>query len=165
VKGRGRNVDKGEHPGGEWFEGPDPVTGERGLRFGCTMCGNCCSGPEGYVLVSDAEGRALAARLGVTHAEFLERYTHLTSKGRSLTEKRTDAGNDCVFLDRETIPGKAICSVYDDRPEQCRTWPFWPSVVGTRLSWQRHKQVCPGMDKGTLVPPEQIRILRDRFSI
>jgi hypothetical protein len=33
---------------------PIPRPGTIGLRFKCTMCGNCCTGPEGYVLVTDA---------------------------------------------------------------------------------------------------------------
>jgi len=129
------------------------------------MCGNCCSGPEGYVLVSDAECVALAARIGLAIEEFQTRYTHLMAHGRSLIEKVSHAGNDCVFLDRESIPGKAICGVYEDRPGQCRTWPFWPSVVSTRAAWERAKRICPGMDKGTLVPVEEVRIRRDAVRI
>src|ERR1043165_1278854 len=111
----------------EWFALPDPEHGRdgTGLRFSCTMCGNCCSGPEGYVLVTDAEIAALARRLGLPEAAFLERYTHKTREGRSLKEKRTEHGLDCIFLDREKVPGKAVCGVYEDRPTQCRTWPFW----------------------------------------
>lgn len=151
----------------EWFAVPDPESGRdgRGLRFTCTMCGNCCSGPEGYVLVDDAEAEALARRLGISAAEFVEKYTHNTSEGRSLTEKRSAGGLDCVFLDRESIPGKAVCGVYEDRPAQCRTWPFWPSVIKTRAAWERARRTCPGMDKGKLHTVVQIRIARDSFNI
>jgi Fe-S-cluster containining protein len=151
----------------EWFAAPDPAAGreEAGLRFSCTMCGHCCSGPEGYVLVSDDEAAAMARRLNLGVDEFLTRYTRLTSKGRSLTERRTEAGLDCIFLDRTTIPGKAICGVYEDRPVQCRTWPFWPSNLRSRAAWERAKRVCPGMDKGTHYTPVQIRIARDAIHI
>lgn len=145
----------------EWFDQHiDPQTGEPGLRFGCTMCGNCCTGPEGFVLVNDAEVSALATRLGITDAEFVERFTHITSRGRSLTERLTEHGNDCVFLDRTKIPGRAVCGVYEDRPRQCRTWPFWTSVIRSRESWERARRVCPGIGSGTLVRPDQIRIQR-----
>lgn len=145
----------------EWFDEKryEPEAGS-GLRFSCTMCGNCCSGPEGYVLVDDAECDALARRLGIATAEFIERYTTMMARGRSLTERLTSHGNDCVFLDRDRVPGKAVCGVYEDRPRQCRTWPFWTSVVQSPAAWERAKRVCPGIDQGNIVRPEQIRISR-----
>lgn len=151
----------------EWFAQPDPDHGRdgTGLRFSCTMCGNCCSGPEGYVLVTEAEIAGLAARLKITPAEFAAQYTHMTSEGRSLREKRSDAGLDCVFLDRSKIPGKAVCGVYEDRPVQCRTWPFWPSVIKSRRTWEMAKRVCPGMDQGKKYDLVQIRVARDSFDI
>lgn len=129
------------------------------------MCGNCCTGPEGYVLISEGEAQGLAARLGLSHADFLERYTHKTSQGRSLKERRTEFGYDCIFLDREKIPGKAVCGVYEDRPAQCRTWPFWKSNLTSRGAWERAKRTCPGMDKGKLYTVQQIRVQRDVIDI
>jgi uncharacterized protein len=151
----------------EWFAVPDPQRGRdgTGLRFSCTMCGNCCSGPEGYVLVSDDEAAALAGRLGIPLERFWAEYTRDTSAGRSLAERRTEHGLDCIFLDRATIPGKAICGVYQQRPAQCRTWPFWPSNLRTAAAWERAKRVCPGMDKGTLHTLVQIRVARDAVRI
>jgi uncharacterized protein len=146
-------------PGAEWF-----AQGE-GLSFQCTLCGNCCTGPEGYVLVSDSEAAALAGRLGLSVAEFLGRYTHETSRGRSLIETKSEFGYDCVFLDREKVPGKAVCGVYEDRPAQCRTWPFWKSNLGSRWAWERATQTCPGMDKGKVYTVQQIRVLRDSVDI
>lgn len=156
-------------PRQEWFDrprpGPDGRGTEVGLRFGCTMCGNCCTGPEGYVLYTPEEGRALAARLGISDDEFVREYTKETFLGRSLREKTTPWGLDCVFLDREKVPGKAVCGVYEDRPAQCRTWPFWSSMLRSEANWIAAKRTCPGLDRGKLVPPQQIRILRSRVEI
>lgn len=149
-------------PAADWFEDPDAVSGTPGLRFRCTMCGNCCTGPEGYVHLSDEEISSLAARFHISSAEFLRDYTRDTIFGRSLKERATAHGLDCIFLDRETIPGKAVCGVYEDRPEQCRTWPFWPSIVASRHTWTQAKRTCPGIDTGPVIPPDQIRIQRDR---
>lgn len=154
----------------EWFDrrGPragsrDAEGGDEGLRFACTLCGRCCSGAPGYVSFTEAEAEAIAARLGLTIQAFMERYTQMTSAGLSLTEKVTEHGLDCVFLDRETVPGKAVCGIYEDRPMQCRTWPFWGSVVGTEHAWRRAGADCPGIDRGQrVIPPEEIRIQRAR---
>ncbi len=150
---------------GEWFTQPDSPEGGKGLRFSCTMCGNCCTGVPGYVLVTDAEVAAMAKRLNLSEAAFIEQYTRILPEGRSLNETRTEHGYDCVFLDRDTIPGKAVCGLYEDRPVQCKTWPFWPSLVRSRTAWHEASKGCPGMNKGKLVPVQQIRIQRDAITI
>ena len=134
-----------------------------GLRFECTQCGNCCTGPPGMVWFTPEEGRRIAERLGLGEREFLRRYARAIDGRLSLTERRTEHGMDCVFLDRESVPGKAVCSIYETRPTQCRTWPFWPENLGTPQTWAAVKRdtPCPGMGRGALVPIEAIRIQRD----
>ena len=153
----------------EWFARPDSPEHGQGLRFSCTMCGNCCSGPSGFVLLNDDETRGLADHLGLTEEEFIGRDTHMLPIGRSLIEKpapeganasRGGGGYDCVFLDRTTIPGKAVCGVYNHRPRQCRTWPFWNSTLHSPGAWHRASRTCPGIDKGPLHSLVQIRISR-----
>ncbi len=141
----------------EWYD--------EGLRFGCTQCGNCCTGPPGYVWFNEEEGRALAQRIGVSEREFYRRFARREDDGRwTLIERETEHGHDCIFLDRTTAPGKAVCGVYEARPAQCRTWPFWPENLRTPRTWHSVKRntPCPGMDRGQLVPIEAIRIQRDR---
>ncbi len=145
-----------------WFEKPDPTgdtrSGERGLRFSCTQCGACCTGPSGYVKFTPADAESIARRLGLTPDAFIERYTTDTPAGRSFTERRTEHGYDCVFLDRETIPGRAVCSVYEDRPRQCRTWPFWDGNLRSPSHWKAAGRTCPGIDTGRLHAPASIRL-------
>ena len=153
----------------EWFDKPDPTgktdTGEIGLRFTCTQCGNCCTGPSGFVLFTDAEAQAMGKELGVTRDEFLKEYTRDTLVGRSLKEVEVDGyGFDCVFLTRDDS-GKTGCSVYGSRPEQCRTWPFWKSNLRGKRSWNGESRGCPGMDTGELHTPTHIRITRERVEI
>ncbi|RMH27311.1 MAG: YkgJ family cysteine cluster protein [Planctomycetota bacterium] len=133
-----------------------------GLRFECTRCGACCTGPPGFVLFTDDEAEEIAARLGVTVAEFLDRYTRDTPAGRSLAERQTEFGFDCVFLDRESEPGLAVCSIHDLRPTQCRTFPFWPENLRSESAWRRIGRECEGVGRGALVPIEAIRIQRDQ---
>jgi uncharacterized protein len=122
---------------------------EAGLRFECTQCGDCCTGAPGYVWVNREEIAALAARVGIEIGEFEKRYVRSVGIRKSLVEH---ANGDCVFFDGE----KRKCTVYEARPRQCRTWPFWESNVRTPEAWQETCQVCPGSGKGKLVSSEQI---------
>ncbi len=114
-----------------------------GLRFECTRCGNCCSGTPGTVRVSDSEIEALARHVSLGVDEFRAVYTRPLRKGGiSLREKRNQ---ECVFFDR-----KRGCTVYEQRPRQCRTWPFWHGVVETPDRWSEEAEECPGMNRGKL---------------
>jgi len=119
-----------------------------GLRFECTRCGHCCTGEPGYVWVNDEELAALAERLGEPVEQVVALYTKQGRRGRSLREK---ADGDCVFYDRT-----AGCTVYEVRPRQCRTWPFWHSNVETPAAWEKTRAVCPGSGQGELIPAEEI---------
>lgn len=131
-----------------------------GLRFSCTQCGDCCTGPPGYVWVDETEAKNIADYLNISIAKFHNLYTHKASGKTTLNERPADTGYDCVFLGR-SVNGKATCSIYPARPVQCRTWPFWPDNIQTKQAWQQTRNVCPGSGKGPLVPVERIRILRD----
>lgn len=122
-----------------------------GLRFACTRCGGCCRGA-GTVRVSDAEIEALARRLELEPREFRAAYTRKLRGGeRSLREKRN---RDCIFYHRSSG-----CSVYQDRPRQCRTWPFWRSVVHSEERWDEEARSCPGMNRGTLRSASEVAAL------
>lgn len=138
-----------------------------GLRFSCTQCGNCCSGPSGFVWFSDEEAVAMAEHLGLESVEaFRAMYAHQIEDRWSLAEVRSDRGYDCIFL-RWTPEGKSLCSIYEVRPAQCRTWPFWPENLRSfRTYVSQAARRCPGTTRGlegqgTFYPIEKIRILRD----
>ncbi len=137
-----------------------------GLRFTCTQCGNCCTGPPGYVWFNDAELERMAEHLGIPRQAFLEQYARPIYGRWSLDEVKTVHGYDCVLLERDPETGHGRCSVYPARPTQCRTWPFWPENLKSPRSWRRAARGCPGMAKGLegegkLYPVEHIRIQRD----
>ena len=60
-----------------------------GLRFGCTQCGNCCTGPPGYVWFNEEEGRAMAAALSLSESEFYKRHARREGSRWSLREVKT----------------------------------------------------------------------------
>lgn len=132
-----------------------------GLSFKCTQCGNCCTGPAGVVWFTEAEGEKMAEHLGLTKPVFLEKYAEKRYGKWTLKEMiHPDRGHDCVFLRFERGTGKALCSIYPVRPMQCGTWPWWPSNLESKRTWEKAKKRCPGMRKGgEFFPVEQIRVI------
>lgn len=129
---------------GAWYAG--------GLRFACRFpeCCDCCSGKRGpgYVWVSAEEAGKLAALLGLSPAEFEQRFLRRVDARFSLVEKPNE---DCIFLE-----GKA-CTVYAARPAQCRTYPFWEEVLRSQAAWQHEAAHCPGIhENAEQVPAEEI---------
>ena len=54
-----------------------------------------------------------------------------------------------------------MCAIYEDRPAQCKSWPFWREMLRSRDNWVRAKGMCPGLDSGRLFTPVEIRVVRD----
>ncbi|MFO8101792.1 MAG: YkgJ family cysteine cluster protein [Dehalococcoidia bacterium] len=120
-----------------------------GLYFECQRCGNCCSGFPGYVWVSEEETRQIAEYLGMEEAEFRRRYTtEVKGRGTCLIEREN---YDCVFYN----PSSG-CVIYEYRPRQCRTWPFWRENLASPQAWAKTTEKCPGIGQGRLYSLEEI---------
>lgn len=139
-----------------------------GLAFSCTQCGNCCTGPSGYVWISDEEIDRLSEHLGLSRDETLKRYCRKLQGRISLKEKREGKDYPCIFLTTVDQPmpdgttrSKRTCAIYPVRPLQCRTWPFWEGNLASDDDWERASRKCPGIDKGKKYTLQQIHALRD----
>jgi Fe-S-cluster containining protein len=44
---------------------------------------------------------------------------------------------------------KKVCSVYDVRPLQCRTWPFWDGLLSSKKAWDEAGKRCHGINQGS----------------
>ena len=130
------------------------------MSFECTQCGNCCTGPTGFVWFTPDEAQKMADYLDIALDEFHEKYSRKLFNRRTLTEIKIARGKyDCVFLTRDADTGKTGCSIYPVRPAQCRTWPFWESNLESPETWEQAAATCPGMRRDTnFVPIEEIRI-------
>ena len=122
-----------------------------GLRFECTGCGLCCTQRGGYahVYVSTAEVADLATLLEMTPGKFRRRHTFVDELGWRQLRFRDGA---CTFLD----PATNRCTVYTARPVQCRTFPYWPEMIGPSGWRQGAKALCEGMGRGAVVPREDV---------
>lgn len=116
---------------------PEPWYKE-GLRFGCTQCGQCCTGSPGYVWLDEKEIEGIAKYLKISRELFISRYTRRVGDRLALLEHpRT---YDCVFLkDRK-------CQVYGERPRQCRTFPWWPEHLQSAKNWEEVRERCEGVN-------------------
>ncbi len=128
---------------------------DKGLRFECTQCGNCCknSGGYDYVYLTDHDVVAIAQHLDLTPAAFVQRHCVLED-GWVILRMDEPA---CAFLTEDNR-----CSIYPVRPKQCATWPFWEENL-ERATWEGPvTERCPGIGKGDLVPATEVeRIARE----
>jgi hypothetical protein len=122
-----------------------------GLRFQCQGEGKCCvsRGKYGYVYLSFNDRRRLAAHFKLTTSEFTARYTEKEDGLYQLKYK----DRDCPFLQEN------LCAVYEARPWQCRTWPFWPENMNTEIWGNEVASWCPGVGKGRLYTAEEIEAI------
>ena len=88
----------------------------------CETCeGNCCIGESGYVWVTPAEIKAIAAHLGLGEEVFRAKHLRKVGYRYSLKENKLGESYECAFFDKN----KRQCSIYEVRPSQCRSFPFW----------------------------------------
>lgn len=126
---------------------------ENGLKFECQGSGNCCTshGEFGFVFLTLEDRRRFAKHLGLSTAAFTKTYCDLKDGVWHLKEDPKNP--DCMFLKNKR------CSVYEARPTQCRTWPFWPEVMNPK-SWQSEvASFCPGIGKGRLWSKTEIETI------
>lgn len=129
-----------------------------GLQFECTQCGDCCSGSPGYVWVDHDEIAAMADQMDMDVETFSGKFIRQVGGNYSLIEY---PDGDCILLD----PVTRKCTVYDARPTQCQTWPFWDSNLKKPKDWDETCRVCPGAGKGRLYALDQIEVQRKKKSV
>lgn len=130
----------------------------QGLKFKCTQCGDCCTGAPGWVWVNKAEIEALAASQQMSVDDFEQKYVRKVGIRKSLVEF---PNGDCVFFDADARK----CTVYEARPRQCRTWPFWHSNIRDEAAWQETCEMCPGCGTGDFVPANQVLARADEIRL
>ncbi len=139
-------TDAGTEEAESWFED--------GVRFRCLgpECGDCCSGKHGpgAVWLGREDLQRLASHFDLSVAELRRRYVRRLGRRASLRER---ANFDCIFY--RAVEG---CTVYEARPLQCRTYPFWGRILASPRTWELEAEKCPGIDADdTRVSAEEVR--------
>jgi len=122
-----------------------------GLKFSCKRCSACCRYEAGFVYLSDKDMEKLTSELEIDNANFIKSFCRWVTdwQGKEVLSLREKKNKDCIFWD-------ACCKVYKARPLQCRTFPFWESIVSSAQSWEIAASGCPGMNTGELHTAEAI---------
>ncbi len=136
--------------GKEWWR--------EGVQFQCQGSGQCCTshGEFGFVYLTRNDRKRLAQHFKMRTPDFTKKFCEKDGDVWRLKEEVSNP--DCIFLENKR------CTVYQARPEQCRTWPFWPEVMKAKTWTKEIASFCPGVGKGPLISGETIeKSLRDQL--
>lgn len=132
----------------------------QGLNFKCTGCGQCCTGSPGYIWVDEEEIQQIAQHLKLTIDQFSRQYLRRVNGRLSLLE--LPKSYDCIFLKDNK------CQIYQVRPTQCRTYPWWPQNLKSEKEWRDAARFCEGIHLDAPVVPletiEEQRIIQEKFN-
>jgi Fe-S-cluster containining protein len=107
----------------------------------CASCkGNCCIGESGYIWVSNQNIIDIAKHLKIDIDSFLTKYLTKIGYRYSIKEVSFEDGYRCIFFDTN----KKQCGIYENRPIQCRTFPFWEYF---KTNVREVENECPGICK------------------
>ncbi len=106
----------------------------------CETCaGKCCIGESGYIWINKQEIFKLADYLKISVEELGLKYLTKIGYKYSISERKIGQDNyACIFFNLE----KKQCSIYEVRPIQCRTFPFWDYF---KQNIEEVKKECPGI--------------------
>ncbi len=160
------------------------------VKFSCTGCGRCCQN-DGEVWFNLEEFTELAMSLNMPAETALELYVEevksdwvkmknkvVATPSNSWIPNLIQDSDQCIFLG---LDGKA-CSIYDQRPIQCRTYPYWPRLLKDVKEWKKEIVVsenksgkhwnpkdggCEGIDheNATSIPSKKIFINKQLFEL
>jgi hypothetical protein len=125
-----------------------------GLHFECTGCGACCKLGGGFVYPSLEDVGFAAKHLDLSVKGFTETYMEL-HKGEYVFKNN---GDNCIFY------GENGCTIYEARPIQCRTYPFWKANLRSKYRWKMTEEECEGVGQGKLFSHEEIEAIKNQNS-
>jgi|SRR5688572_15683625 len=116
-------------------------------KINCLSCANCCKTIS--PVFKDRDIVRLAANFKMRPAEFTFKYLYLDEEGDYVLQS-----TPCPFLNNDNT-----CSVYDQRPLACRSYPHTGTLPFTKSTelFIRNSAVCPAVFEIT-------GILKKRYS-
>ncbi len=133
------------------------------MKFECqeSCGGKCCKVPQDrptfVFLTSEDRSRLFKFMGGIEGVDVQDYAVKLPFNWTRFTKRKgyqwvlLQPNHKCVFLD-----DKGKCKVYEARPTQCRTFPFWPEIFRDHKEWEAFTEYCPGIGKGKEFTPHMI---------
>jgi Fe-S-cluster containining protein len=92
--------------------------------------------------VTEKEMAGMAEFLKISFEDFVKKYTR-NIEGRFSLKEVPSLSNpsdfDCIFLKDKK------CTLYNVRPVQCQTFPWWPQNLNSPLEWEETARECEGI--------------------
>ena len=102
------------------------------------------------VLITPLEVNRAAEYLEMEYGEFINTFTDQGGKKFFLK----DVDDACIFFENNA------CQIYDVRPTQCRTFPFWPSNLKSKYRWKTVSEKCEGIGQGKRYSIDEINVIK-----
>ncbi|OHD13659.1 MAG: hypothetical protein A2086_01060 [Spirochaetes bacterium GWD1_27_9] len=113
------------------------------LDFNCEKCSSCCRYESGAVFLTLDDVKKICDNLSISIDKFLvECCRGLYKDDKFVVALKEKPNYDCIFWNNG-------CIIYEARPLQCRTFPFWPFLVESKELWKNEKYRCAGIDKAS----------------
>ncbi|MCK5096494.1 MAG: YkgJ family cysteine cluster protein [Desulfobacteraceae bacterium] len=105
----------------------------------CETCdGKCCRGQSGYIWVTAEEIKIITKAKRMKVNLFARQYLRQVGRRFSFKEYIVNGEHFCCFFSQMDYK----CTIYESRPEQCRTFPFWNRF---KADPKRLLNECPGV--------------------
>jgi uncharacterized protein len=121
-------------------------------EFNCQKCSACCRHEPGAVFLRKEDVELITNFLYIPEEDLLKKYCRGLLKGeKNIVALKEKANYDCIFWDKK-------CTIYEARPLQCRTFPYWPFLVESQKDWNEECYRCPGINvKGDITIEERYK--------
>lgn len=130
------------------------------ITFSCSHCGECC---RPVVKVSEKDIKNIE-KLGWEREAFLDfdPVKRVVSNARNKKDTLKRVNGVCVFLKYDGKEKRYTCSIYDQRPEICRKFPFFEGKENLKdckpQNWKYWMPLKELMGKGEVWnPPRNYR--------
>lgn len=122
------------------------LSGEE-FKWTCTACGRCCRGP-GAVYFTENDLSKIRQYLNLDNPTKSNQQKWNNLLKRLVQKKQNNffvhqTEDACMFLSEDNK-----CTIYEVRPLQCRTFPFWTSNFEDKESYKALRALSPGVRNG-----------------